>query len=45
MERVRLRIHLATCEACSRVEGQLRLLRRATFGLPEQRDDGKPSKT
>lgn len=39
MERVRLRMHLAMCTGCSRVERQLGFLREALSGLvkPPQR--------
>jgi predicted anti-sigma-YlaC factor YlaD len=39
-ERVRLRLHLAMCSACSRVEGQLGFLREALSRLarPTDRD-------
>ncbi|HUG76154.1 MAG TPA: zf-HC2 domain-containing protein [Burkholderiales bacterium] len=35
-ERIGLRLHLAMCRACGRVEGQLRFLREAMCGLPKQ---------
>jgi predicted anti-sigma-YlaC factor YlaD len=44
MERVRLRLHLAMCKACSRVEGQLSLLRTAMSELPKRRDDSESTK-
>jgi hypothetical protein len=44
MERVRLRIHLAMCKACSRVEGQLSFLRTAMSELPKPRDEGESTK-
>ena len=33
-ERLGLRFHLAMCEACNRVQGQLHLLRRAVSQVP-----------
>lgn len=39
MERLRLRIHLAMCKACARVEGQLLFLRKAASELPKPRRD------
>lgn len=37
MERLRLRLHLAMCQACARVAGQLELLRKAMSKLPASR--------
>jgi hypothetical protein len=37
--RMRLRIHLAMCKSCARVEGQLLLLRKAMSELPKWRRD------
>lgn len=39
MERLRLRMHLAMCKACARVEGQLQLLHKAMSELPKSRRD------
>jgi predicted anti-sigma-YlaC factor YlaD len=39
MERLRLRMHLAMCKSCARVEGQLLLLRKAMSELPKWRRD------
>jgi hypothetical protein len=34
MERVRMRLHLMVCGACTRFNGQMALLRRAMHGFP-----------
>ncbi len=39
MERLRLRVHLAMCKGCARVEGQLQLLHKAMSQLPKSRRD------
>lgn len=43
-ERIRLRIHLAMCKACSRVEGQLSFLRTAMSELAKPRDESESTK-
>lgn len=40
LERVRLRLHLMVCGACTRFDGQMRLLRRAMRSFPP--DAGAP---
>ncbi len=41
VERTRVRLHLIVCEACTRFNGQMDLLRRAMRTMPPG-DDGKP---
>lgn len=41
-ERARLRLHLSMCDACARVEGQLRFLREALTRLAKPHDRGGP---
>ncbi len=41
VERTRVRLHLIVCEACTRFNGQMDLLRRAMRATPPA-DDGKP---
>lgn len=42
-ERLRMRVHLMICEACSRFDGQMLLLRQAMQRLSHDRDDGSGS--
>lgn len=39
-EALRLRVHLLVCEACTRFDGQMLLIRRAMQRLSHDRDDG-----
>lgn len=39
-ERLRMRLHLVVCEACTRFDGQMLLVRRAMQRLSGDRDDG-----
>lgn len=39
-ERLRMRLHLVVCEACTRFDGQMLLIRRAMQRLSNDRDDG-----
>jgi hypothetical protein len=39
VERVRMRLHLMVCDACTRFNGQMALLRRAMHSFPAP-DDG-----
>lgn len=39
LERLRLRVHLAMCKACARIEIQLELLHKATSELTRSRRD------
>lgn len=39
LERVRLRLHLAVCDMCTRFNGQLRLMNRAMSRWRAYRDD------
>jgi hypothetical protein len=41
VERTRMRLHLIVCEACTRFNGQMDLLRRAMRATPPG-DDGTP---
>ena len=42
-ERLRMRVHLMVCEACTRFDDQMLLLRRAMQRLSHDRDDGNGS--
>ncbi len=39
-ERLRMRLHLMVCEACTRFNAQMLLIRRAMQRLSHERDDG-----
>lgn len=39
-ERLRMRVHLVMCGACTRFNGQMLLIRRAMQRLSHDRDDG-----
>ena len=44
MERLRMRLHLTVCEACTRFQGQMGLLRRAMYQAahPDEPQDPAP---